>query len=146
MLAFFQIKELEESKLFEPDTRNVHNLRNLAEHFHVIRTSLEDLREHIEYLSRIHQNSAYSHFFQPKLDGQEYGAVRESLSHLLSQVKTMTRWVSSYVDHTDIVMNHLFNLFSLSISDFTSQIAVSTQQDSSSMITYVFSYGFGFFL
>ena len=67
-----------------------------------------------------------------------------ALDYLSSKTSIMTRWVKNYTERTGIRINLLFNLATqsdsrtnLEIARLSSRIAVSTQQDSSSMITCV---------
>lgn len=62
-------------------------------------------------------------------------SIAESISFLLSRNRVWKRWVMNYKERTTIRINLYFNLASQNTADLTSQIAVETQKDSSSMIT-----------
>ena len=69
-------------------------------------------------------------------------SVDESLTLLMSRNRIRKQWIVNYNDRTKIRINLFFNLAlqsdnqaNLDIANLTSQIALATQRDSSSMIT-----------
>ena len=116
----------------------VEELHRLSQNLHIIQGDLIDLRERIQYLLGLHQR-----LMQFSNDTND-SSVRESLEYLLSKNSQITRWVKNYTKRTGIRINLFFNLatqadsrINLEIARLSSRIAVSTQRDSSSMITCV---------
>jgi hypothetical protein len=116
----------------------VEELHHLFQGFHVIQEHLIDVQERIQYLLGLHQR--FMQFSKNISDS----SVRDSLEYLSSKTSIMTRWVKNYTKRTGIRINLFFNLATqadsrtnLEIARLSSRIAVSTQQDSSSMITCV---------
>ena len=92
-----------------------------------MRAVFEDLKERTEHLLDVYRQ--YPILKQSRL-AHDFGDIEHSLVYLLAQTRTQMRWVGTYIEHTQIVVDLLFNLD-------TAAIAEATQQDSSSMITYV---------
>ena len=113
-------------------------LHRLSQNLHIIEGDLIDLQERIQYLLGLHQRLMQFSNHASAL------SVRDSLEYLSSKTSIMTRWVKNYTERTGIRINLFFNLATqsdsrtnLEIARLSSRIAVSTQQDSSSMITCV---------
>lgn len=71
----------------------------------------------------------------------------ESFRFLQARNQVRRRWVTSFGERTKLVINFVFSIASqknnqtnLEIAHLTSTIAEETQQDNSSMITYVNSF------
>jgi len=122
----------------EQTPRAVEELHTLSQNLHIIQGDLNDLQERIQYLSNLHRCLV-------QLSGNtNHSSVIDSLEYLSSKTSTLIRWVKNYTERTGIRINLFFNLATqadsrtnLEIAQFSSRIAVSTQQDSSSMITCV---------
>jgi hypothetical protein len=78
-----------------------------------------------------------------RYDPLDVESVHDSFAYIVSKTNTLRRWVVSYTERTGIRVNLFFNLATqsdsrtnLEIARLSSKIAVSTQRDSSSMITY----------
>ena len=113
-------------------------LHRLSQHLHIIQGDLVDLQEGIQYLLGLHQ------CLMQLSNNTNDSSVRESLEYLLSKNSQILLWVKIYTERTGIRINLFFNLatqadsrINLEIARLSSKIAVSTQQDSSSMITCV---------
>jgi len=122
----------------EQTTRAVEELHQLSQNLHIIQGDLTDLQERIQYLLGVHQR--LMHFSH----NTDVSSVKDSLEYLSSKTSIMTRWVNNYTERTGIRINLFFNLATqadsrtnLEIARLSSRIAVSTQQDSSSLITCV---------
>ena len=68
--------------------------------------------------------------------------IHDSFAYIVSKTNTLRRWVVNYTERTGIRINLFFNVATqsdsrtnLEIARLSSKIAVSTQRDSSSMIT-----------
>ncbi|KAF8963522.1 hypothetical protein BDZ97DRAFT_1000573 [Flammula alnicola] len=119
----------------------VENLHTLSKQLHTIREHLIDLLERLEYLKAVHQH-LMDLSASIRTDNDDIDSVPDSLNYLLSKTNILKRWAGNYSDRTGIRINLLFNLSTqadnrtnLDIAKLTSKIAVSTQRDSSSMIT-----------
>ncbi|PPQ90502.1 hypothetical protein CVT25_014185 [Psilocybe cyanescens] len=132
----------------------VENLHALSQLLHVIKGHLADLQERLRYLVTVHQrlqhltsrhrrrhttNSTYPGSFGEM--HEEYTDDEEEQEDTDSTAGLM-RWVTNYNERTGIRINLFFNIstqtdsrINLDIARLTSKIAVSTQRDSSSMIT-----------
>ncbi|KAF8963524.1 hypothetical protein BDZ97DRAFT_1758596 [Flammula alnicola] len=122
----------------------VENLHGLSSQLHVIQEDLNDLLERLQYLNAVHQR-LMDLSISILTDNDDIDSVPDSLNYLLSKTIILKRWAGNYSDRTGIRINLLFNLSTqadnrtnLDIAKLTSKIAVSTQRDSSSMITLVF--------
>ena len=78
------------------------------------------------------------------LPPEEENPISESIIYLLSRILIWKRWTENYNQRTSIRINLFFNLANqsdsrtnLEIADLTAKIAIDTQKDSSSMITWV---------
>ncbi|KAF8963527.1 hypothetical protein BDZ97DRAFT_1820355 [Flammula alnicola] len=119
----------------------VENLHGLSKHLHIIREDLIDLLERLEYLKAVHQR-LMDLSASILTDKDDIDSVPDSLNYLVSKTNILKRWVGNYSDRTGIRINLIFNLSTqadnrtnLDIAKLTSKIAVSSQRDSSSMIT-----------
>jgi hypothetical protein len=120
----------------------VEKLHALSQILHIIRGDVTDLQELLQYLVGVHKRLM-------ALSGDRYDPVdieslEDSLAYLKSKTDTLKVWVMNYAERTGIRINLFFNLATqsdsrtnLEIARLTSKIAVSTQRDSSSMITCV---------
>ena len=77
-----------------------------------------------------------------RYDPLDVESVQDSFAYIASKTNTLRRWVVNYTERTGIRINLFFNLATqsdsrtnLEIARLSSKIAVSTQRDSSSMIT-----------
>uniref|UniRef100_A0A8H8CIB0 Uncharacterized protein n=1 Tax=Psilocybe cubensis TaxID=181762 RepID=A0A8H8CIB0_PSICU len=139
----------------------VENLHALSQLLHVIKGHLNDLHERLRYLIKVHQRlqhltsrrrppySSYPGSFEVEFDrdgaddeDQYTDSVLDSLEFMQSQTAGLIRWIINYIERTGIRINLFFNIatqtdskINLDIARLTSKIAVSTQRDSSSMIT-----------
>lgn len=110
----------------------------------IIKEDLTDHAERLEYLLDVHKTLERTFEAAQMTEGV---SLKHSLSFLLSETRIRKRWVDCYSNRTGIQINLWYNLSSqkdnktnLKIADFTSKIATETQKDSSSMITFVFSF------
>ena len=113
-------------------------LHRLSQNLHIIQGDLIDLRERIQYLLGLHQR------LMQLSNNTNDSSVRETLEYFSSKNSEIARWVKNYTERMGIRINLFFNLatqadsrINLEIARLSSKIAVSTQQDSSSMITCV---------
>jgi len=125
---------------FSPEQTSgaVEELHKLSQNLHIIEGNLIDLQERIQYLLGLRQR------LMQFSNHASAGSVTDSLEYLSSKTSIMMRWVKNYTERTGIRINLFFNLATqsdsrtnLEIARLSSRIAVSTQQDSSSMITCV---------
>ena len=116
-------------------------LHRLSQNLQIIQEELTDIKDRIQYLFGVHRR-----IMQISNPGQTYydPTVLDSLEYLLSKSSKMQRWAKNYGDRMGIRINLIYNLVTqadsqtnLNIARLSSTIAVSTQEDSSSMITYV---------
>jgi hypothetical protein len=120
----------------------VENLHSLSQRFHIISEHLTDLHEGLRYLVSVHRR--LMDLLPGRYDPVDAESVNDSFEYLMSKTNTLRRWVVNYTKRTGIRINLLFNLATqsdnrtnLEIARLSSKIAVSTQRDSSSMITCV---------
>jgi len=116
-----------------------------------------DLEERLLFLESLHNkyHTAYASLYAgiPGSHPQntlaspatEEHSISESIAYLLSRTLIWRRWTENYLQRTGIQINLLFNLVNqsdsrtnLEIANLTAKIAIDTQRDSSSMITWVF--------
>ncbi len=91
--------------LFTGET--VYNLHYLSEHFHAVRAVFEDLKERTEHLLEVYRQ--YPTLTRPTARlAHHFGDVEHSLVYLLAQTRTQMRWVGTYIEHTQIVVDLLF--------------------------------------
>ncbi|KIM38870.1 hypothetical protein M413DRAFT_419836 [Hebeloma cylindrosporum] len=114
----------------------VEELHALSNDLHIIQEELTDVQDRIQYLCGIYQRIMQS---SSQTDDP---AILDSLEYLSSKSSKMRRWAKNYAERTGIRINLIYNLATqldsrtnLEIARLSSRIAVSTQQDSSSMIT-----------
>jgi len=121
----------------------VEKLHALSQILHIIRGDVTDLQQLLQYLVGVHKRlvALSGDRYDPVVDIE---SVEDSLAYLKSKADTLKVWVENYSERTGIRINLFFNLATqsdsrtnLEIARLTSKIAVSTQRDSSSMITYV---------
>ena len=107
----------------------------------MIRENLAELQERLEYLCDVHRRllGLLGHCH----DQGDAESITDSFNYLKTSTITLKRWAINYTERTGIRINLFFNLSAqsdnrtnLEIATQTSKIAVTTQQDSSSMITY----------
>jgi hypothetical protein len=122
----------------EKTAEAVEELHVLSQNLQIIQEDLTDVQDRIQYLFGVHQRLAQ---FSSQTDDF---TVLDSLEYLLSKSSRMKRWAKNYGERTAIRINLIYNLATqadsrtnLEIARLSSRIAVSTQQDSSSMITCV---------
>jgi hypothetical protein len=79
-----------------------------------------------------------------RYDPVDAESVDDSFHYIMSKTDTLQRWIGNYNRRTEIRINLFFNRAThsdsgtnLKIARLSSKIAVSTQRDSSSMITCV---------
>ena len=122
----------------------VEKLHALSQILHIIRGDVTDLQQLLQYLVEAHKRlvALSGDRYDPVVDIE---SVEDSFAYLKSKTDTLKVWVENYSERTGIRINLFFNLATqsdsrtnLEIARLTSKIAVSTQRDSSSMITYVF--------
>ncbi|KIM38867.1 hypothetical protein M413DRAFT_29808 [Hebeloma cylindrosporum] len=118
----------------------VEKLHALSQILHIIRGDVTDLQELLQYLVGVHKRlTALS---AGRYDPVDIESVEDSFAYLISKTDTLKVWAVNYAERTGIRINLFFNLATqsdsrtnLEIARLTSKIAVSTQRDSSSMIT-----------
>jgi len=117
-------------------------LHSLSQILHLIREELTDLQERLQHLVGIHRR--LMDLSGDRYDPVDAEAVGDSFEYIMSKTNTLKRWVVNYNERTGIRINLFFNLATqsdsrtnLEIARLSSKIAVSTQRDSSSMITCV---------
>lgn len=122
----------------EQTTEAVEELHVLSQNLQIIQEDLTDVQDTIQYLFGVHQRLVQ---FSSQTDDL---TVLDSLEYILSKSSKMKRWAKNYAERTGIRINLIYNLATqadsrtnLEIARLSSRIAVSTQQDSSSMITCV---------
>lgn len=116
----------------------VEELHALAQNLQIIQEDLTDVQDRIQYLFGVHRRLM-------QISSQTNDpTVLDSLEYLLSKTNKMKRWAKNYGDRAGIRINLIYNLATqadsrtnLEIARLSSRIAVSTQEDSSSMITCV---------
>lgn len=120
----------------------VENLHALSQILHVVRGNVTDLQELLQYLVGVHKRlMAHS---GDRYDPLDIESVEDSFAYLKSKSDTLKVWIANYAERTGIRINLFLNLAAqsdsrtnLEIARLTSKIAVSTQRDSTSMITCV---------
>ncbi|KDR76473.1 hypothetical protein GALMADRAFT_225529 [Galerina marginata CBS 339.88] len=127
----------------EITAKAVEDLYQVCQLFQIIRDILADLKDQLDYLATVlGQCNPSLHF--PLVPGDELDdtSVDESLNFLRSKNQILIRWVVNYTERTEVQINRLFShathkdsAINLNISQLTSKIAVSSQRDSSAMIT-----------
>lgn len=117
-------------------------LHPLSRSLHVIQGLITDQQEGLEYLCSVHQRLMVLLGNPHELEDAEYTA--DLFSYIKTQAGILKRWAINFDERIAIRTNLLFNMSAqsdnrtnLDIAKFTSKIAVTTQEDSSSMITYV---------
>jgi hypothetical protein len=122
----------------EQTAEAVEEFHALSQNLQIIQEDLTDVQDRIQYLFGVHQRLLQ---FSSQTDDL---TVLDSLEYLLSKSSKMKRWAKNYAERTGIRINLIYNLATqadsrtnLEIARLSSRIAVSTQQDSSSMITCV---------
>jgi hypothetical protein len=107
----------------------------------LIRENLTELQERLEYLCNVHQRLL--DLRGNCLDPGDAESIADSFDYIKTSTNTLKRWAINYTERTGIRINLFFNISAqtdnrtnLDIAKLTSKIAVTTQQDSSSMITY----------
>jgi len=115
-------------------------LHSLSQILHLLREELTDLQERLQHLVGIHRR--LMDLSGDRYDPVDAEAVGDSFEYIMSKTNTLKRWVVNYNERTGIRINLFFNLATqsdsrtnLEIARLSSNIAVSTQRDSSSMIT-----------
>ncbi|KAF8148419.1 hypothetical protein B0H34DRAFT_736964 [Crassisporium funariophilum] len=110
----------------------------MSQLFRTAQMNFGDSQDTLDFLLKIHQQYLDSSHFQ----ASNLATAVESLEYLAAQTSHLTRWLTNYIDRTNVQINLFFNLanqrdnrINLDIARLTSNIAVATQQDSSSMIT-----------
>ena len=123
----------------EQATKAVEELHRLSQNLQIIQEELTDVQDRVEYLFGVHRR-----LMEISSETNDDPTVLDSLEYLLSKANKMKRWTKNYVERTGIRINLIYNLATqadsrtnLKIARLSSRIAVSTQEDSSSMITYV---------
>ena len=118
----------------------VERLHSLSQLLHIIREDLTDLQERLQYLVGVH--SRLMDLSIDRYDPLDVESIQDSFAYIVSKTNTLRRWVVNYTERTGIRINLFFNLATqsdsrtnLEIARLSSKIAVSTQRDSSSMIT-----------
>ena len=131
------------SQFTPPQTAEaVEKLHALSQILHIICGDVTDLQDLLQYLVGVHKRlMALS---GDRYDPVEMESLEDSFAYLKSKTDTLKVWVVNYAERTGIRINLFFNLATqsdsrtnLEIARLTSKIAVSTQRDSSSMITCV---------
>jgi hypothetical protein len=120
----------------------VEKLHDLSQILHIIRGNVIDLQQLLQYLVGVRKRlTAHA---GDRYDPVDIESVEDSFAYLKSKSDTLTVWIANYAERTGIRINLFFNLATqsdsrtnLEIARLTSKIAVSTQRDSSSMITCV---------
>ena len=125
---------------FSPEQapKAVEELHRLSKNLQIIQEDLTDVQDRIQYLFGVHGRLM-------QIPSQTNDpTILDSLEYLLSKTNKMKRWAKNYADRVVIRINLIYNLATqadsrtnLEIARLSSRIAVSTQEDSSSMITYV---------
>ena len=122
----------------EQTAEAVEELHVLSQNLQIIQEDLTDVQDRIQYLFGVHQRLVQ---FASQTNDL---TILDSLEYLLSKSSKMKRWAKNYAERTGIRINLIYNLATqadsrtnLEIARLSSRIAVSTQQDSSSMITCV---------
>ena len=117
----------------------VERLHSLSRLLHIIREELTDLEDRLQYLVGVHQRLAD---LSNRYDPLEVESVHDSFTYIVSKINILRRWVVNYTERTGIRINLFFNLATqsdsrtnLEIAQLSSKIFVSTQRDSSAMIT-----------
>jgi len=107
----------------------------------MIREDLTDLQERLQFLVGVHQR--LMDLSNNRYEPLDIESVHDSFAYIVSKTNTLRRWVVNYTERTGICISLFFNLATqldsrtnLEIARLSSKIAVSTQRDSSAMITY----------
>ncbi|PPQ95896.1 hypothetical protein CVT26_015582 [Gymnopilus dilepis] len=129
---------LESDMDHEKTEKAVESLYQLSQLFQIIRDVVADVQDQLEFLSAVFNQKRDQTIAQSLQDG----SVSESLQFLISKNQIMLRWVKNYTERTQVQISRFFNhatqkdnAVNVNISQLTSKIAVSTQKDSSAMIT-----------
>ena len=119
----------------------VERLHYLSQHLHIVREDLTDLQERLEYLCGVHRRLL--DLLGDRHEPGDVESVADSFNYVKAKPSTLKRWVINYTERTGIRINLFFNIstqsdnrMNLDIARPTSKIAVTTQRDSSLMITY----------
>lgn len=130
-----------------PTGLGLEELHRLSQTWHIIFEDLADSEERLQFLIKARQTYAAACRETP-IYGEgshrvDESSVDESLAFLMSRNHVWKCWAANYNERTKIRINLFFNLaFSrdnrtnLEIAGLTSKIAMETNRDSSSMITY----------
>lgn len=125
-------------------TRATESLHSLSQRMYSLQAHLNDLQDVMGHLVTIRHRRAF--FISDRLEHEEDGnmvdSVAESMYFLQSRSDFIKRWASIHRERVGIQINLFFNLANqldsrtnLDIAKLTSKISVSTQRDSSAMIT-----------
>ncbi|PPQ93028.1 hypothetical protein CVT25_006210, partial [Psilocybe cyanescens] len=144
ILAREQLLKYEKSRisLYSPAqvAEAVEILHSLSQSLQIIREDLTDIQERLDYFKKVHQR--FKDLSGPYGGDEDLDSVLDSIEYLISKTNNLRRWATNYNERTGIRINLFFNISTqtdsrtnLEIAELTSKIAVSTQRDSSSMIT-----------
>ena len=125
-------------------TRATEGLHHLSQRMYTLQGHLNDFEDVMRHLGTIrHQRAVLvSDRLRREEDDDVMDSVAESMAFLQSRSDFFKRWISIYRERVGIQINLFFNLANqldsrtnLDIAKLTSKISVSTQRDSSAMIT-----------
>lgn len=125
------------------NARAVADLHNLSQNFNVVVGNLIDYKNRNEFF--ISARERYLALSEPhfQLRERSIGSITDALGLLTSRATMLMTWATNYNERTKIRINMFFNLTTqgdsrtnLDIARLTTKIAVASQKDSSSMITY----------
>ncbi|KAK7724638.1 hypothetical protein SLS63_008618 [Diaporthe eres] len=108
-------------------------LHKIAIKWHTIRKDLSDVEEHIAHLRAIAEGTAFT---AKELTGmlKSPDAV-DALKALESTCRFWSRWVTTYLERTNIRINLMHHLAAQNTSTLATDVALQTQRDSVSMFT-----------
>ncbi|KDR76469.1 hypothetical protein GALMADRAFT_246836 [Galerina marginata CBS 339.88] len=147
-------KPLPDELDYDITAKAVEKLHQVSQLFQIIRDILTDVQDQFNFLVTTlgHHHDckrvvAFGFISSLPSDGSDSlgdidTSVDESLAFLCSKNQILKRWVLNYTERTQVQINRFFNhatqkdsAINLDISKLTSEIAVSSQRDSSAMIT-----------
>ncbi|KAI7782819.1 hypothetical protein LA080_012860 [Diaporthe eres] len=113
--------------------RRAEQLHKIAIKWHTIRKDLFDIEEHIVHLRAIAEGKAFT---AKELTGmlKSLDAV-DALKALESTCRFWSRWVTTYLERTNIRINLMHHLAAQNTSTLATDVALQTQRDSVSMFT-----------
>ncbi|KAH8759853.1 hypothetical protein F5883DRAFT_647754 [Diaporthe sp. PMI_573] len=121
--------------------RRAEQLHKIAIKWHTIRKDLSDIEEHIVHLRDIAQRGVLLSTKANTTEGVSNTTILKSpdavdtMKALESTCKFWSRWVTTYLERTNIRINLMHHLATQNTSTLATDVALQTQRDSVSMFT-----------